>query len=197
MDDVALGAEDGEVVLLHLPAVVALAEVDVTLEDVREGAPVLRQGLGDLGARAELDVDDPDGGVGEVLDRVDAVALARDDLDGGLAVVDLDLGDLGGAEIAVARLARLEVGGEVDPELEADIGAAVWVLAGHLGVDDAAAGGHELQVAGAQGALVPGEVLVVDAALEEVGDGLLSTVRAAIFQLLAGWLCIKKKKKRK
>lgn len=44
-------------------------------------------------------------------------------------------------------------------------------------MDDAAAGGHELEVAGVDGALVAGEVFVVDGAREEVCDCFLATVR--------------------
>lgn len=180
MDILAILVEDDDVVLVNLAAGLALAVVGGTVEDVGEGVPPLGQGLGDLGAGPHLDVEDPDGGVGQVLDRVDAVALARDDLDGSLAVVDLDDGDLGGAQIAVAGLAVLELGGQVDPELEADVGLVVRVLVGHLGVDDAPAGRHELKVAGGEGTAVAGEVLVVDAALHEVGDGLLATVGAGL-----------------
>ena len=165
MDDVAGRVEDGVVVLGDLLLLVAVADADVALEDVGEGVPAGGEGLLDPGAGAELDVEDPDGGVGEVLDGVDAVAAAGDYFNGDLVIVGLDGGDFGGAEVAVARLAGLEVAGQVDPELDADVGAAVGVLARHLGVHDAAAGRHELQVAGGQGAPVAGEVLVVDAAL--------------------------------
>lgn len=50
-------------------------------------------------------------------------------------------------------------------------------MRGHLGVDDAAAGGHELEVAGVDGAFVAGEVFVVDGAAEEVGYCFLAAVR--------------------
>jgi hypothetical protein len=86
-----------------------------------------------------------------------------------LAVVDIDFGDFFRAQIAVAGFAFLELLGQIDPELHANVGAAVGVLAGHLGVHYAFACGHELQVAGFDGAGVAGEVFVVDAALEEVG----------------------------
>ncbi|KAK4667079.1 LOW QUALITY PROTEIN: hypothetical protein QC763_0053680 [Podospora pseudopauciseta] len=58
--------------------------------------------------------------------------------------------------------------GEVNPELQADVGGTIGVLAGHLGVHDAFAGGHELEVARVEGAAVAGEVFVVHAAGEEV-----------------------------
>lgn len=180
MNDIAFLLEKDVVVLLGLFGLGPLADDDVAVENVGEGVPALGEGLGDLCAGAQEEVEQPDGGVGELLDGVDAVALAGDDLDGGAAVVDGDGGDLGGAEVAVAGLAVLELLGQVDPELEADVGSAVVVLAGHLGVDDAAAGGHELQVAGVEGSGVAGEVFVVDDSVEEICDCLLTTVRAGL-----------------
>lgn len=134
--------------------------------------------MSDLCAGAQLEVEQPDGGVRELLDGVDAVALSGDDLDGGAALVGVDGRDLGGAEVSVARLAVLELLGQVDPELEADVGPAVVVLAGHLGVDDASAGGHELQVARVKGSGVACEVFMVDDSVKEVCDCLLATMRA-------------------
>lgn len=179
VDDIAGLLKDDVVVLLHGTLLVLFADEHVALEGIRKGVPVLGQGLDDLAAGADGDVEDPDGRVGEVLDRVDAVALARDDLDGDAVVVDVDGGDLGGAQVAVPRLARLEVRRQVHPQLEPDVGAAVGVLARHLGVHDAPPGRHELQVSRRQGAAVAGKVFVVDAALEEVRDCFLTTVRAA------------------
>lgn len=177
MNDVAILLKDDVVELLNLCAVLSLSIPGAPLEDVGEGVPALWQGLRDAGAGPQDDVEDPHGGVGEVLDRVDAVALAGDDLDGGPAGVDVDGGDLGGAEVPVSRLAGLEALGEIDPQLQADVGLAVVGLAGHLCVHDAPAGRHELQVARVQGALVAGKVLVVRGALEQVRDGLLAAVR--------------------
>lgn len=178
MNNIAFLLEEDVVVLLSLLGLSSLADDDVAVENVGEGVPSLGEGLGDFGAGPQEEVEQPDGGVGELLDGVDAVALAGDDLDGGAAVVDGDGGDLGGAEVAVAGLAVLELLGEVDPELEADVGPAVVVLAGHLGVDDAATGGHELEVAGVEGAGVACEVFVVDDSVEEICDCLLTTVGA-------------------
>jgi len=177
VDVVALLLEDDVVELLDGARLVAGAEDGGAGEGVGEGVPALGQGLGDAAAGADGDVEDPDGGVGQVAHRVDAVRLAGDDLDGDAPLVDGGDGDLGGAQVAVSRLAHLEVLGQVDPELHADVGAAVGVLARHLGVHDAAAGGHELQVAGPDGAAVAGKVLVVDAARQQVRDGLLAAVR--------------------
>lgn len=144
VDFVAFLFKDNVVELLDLCAGSSFAVVGLTVEDVREGVPALGDGLGDLGAGLHGNVEDPDGGVGEVLDRVDAVRLAGDDLDGDLAVVDFYLGNLGGAEIAVAWLAGLELLGEIDPELEADVGASVGVHAGHFCMDYAFTSCHEL-----------------------------------------------------
>jgi hypothetical protein len=171
--------EDDVVELANLGSRIPLAEEGVALKGVGKGIPALGQRLRDLAPWPDGDVEDPHGGVREVLDGVDTVALARDDLDGDLAVVRRDLRDLGGAEVAVAGLAGLEVLGEVDPELQAYVGGAVGVLAGHLGVHYPAPGGHELQVAGVEAPRVAGEIFVVDAALEEVGDGLLAAVWTA------------------
>lgn len=180
MDHVALLLKEDVVILLGLLGVCSLADSDGALKNVGEGVPPLGEGLGDFGAGAQLEVEQPHGGVGQLLDGIDAVALARDDLDGDAPLVGLDLGDLGGAQVAVAGLAVLELLGQVDPELEADVLAAVGLLAGHLGVDDAAAGGHELEVTLVEGAAVAGEVFVVDDAFEEVCDCFLAAVRAEI-----------------
>ena len=106
------------------------------------------------------------------------MTLSGYDLDSNSASVHVDAGHLGGAEVAVPRLAGLQTRGEVDPQLEADIAGAIGVDMGHLGVDDAPAGRHELQVTGAEGALIAGEVFVVHAALQEVGYRLLTPMRA-------------------
>ncbi|KEY78354.1 hypothetical protein N acetyltransferase GCN5 [Aspergillus fumigatus] len=132
-------------------------------ERIRKGIPALRQRLGDATARPDCHVQQPDRSVRQVAHRVDSMRLARDDLDRDAAVVDLHDRDLARAEVAVPRLAHLQLLGQVNPQLQADVGAAVGVLAGHLGVHDAAAGGHELQVAWANGAFVPGKIFVVDA----------------------------------
>ena len=176
VDHVTGAVEDDIVVLAGRLLRAAEAKGGGALEHVGEGVPALRDGLGQLAAGLDVDVEDPDGGVGEVLDAVDAGRLARDDLHLDAPLVGGGAGDLGGAQVAVARLAHLEVLGQVDPELQADVGAAVGVLARHLGVHDAAAGRHELQVARLDGAAVAGEVLVVDGAVQQVCDGLLAAV---------------------
>ena len=60
--------------------------------------------------------------------------------------------------------------------MHTDIGAAVGVLSGHLGVYDASSCRHELEVACVNGAFVAGEVFVVDGAAEEVCDCFLAAV---------------------
>lgn len=144
VDFVAFLFKDNVVELLDLCAGSSFAVVGFTVKDVGEGVPALGDGLRDLGTGLHSNVEDPDGGVGEVLDRVDAVRLTGDDFDGDLAVVDFYLGDLGGAEIAVAWLAGLELLGEIDPELEANVGASVRVHAGHFCMNDASTSCHEL-----------------------------------------------------
>lgn len=170
------------------------------LQRVREGVPSRREFLGDGPARSDRHVEEPHGRVREVLERLDALAAAGDDFDLDLAVVGLCDGDLGGPEIAVPRFARLEVLGEVDPELHANVD--IFGLYGHFGVHDAAAGCHlcggellvfslslwkvgwiwygygtyKLKVAWTDCAFVPREIFMVDSAFEKVRDGLLATV---------------------
>ena len=139
--------EDDVVKLLNLRLGVSLPKEGVALEGVGESIPPRRQRLYYATARFDHEVEDPDGCVREVLDGVDAVALSRDDLDDDLTIVGCGLGDLGGGEVAVARLAQLEVLGQIDPELEPHVGGAVRVLARHFGVHYTAAGCHELQIA--------------------------------------------------
>lgn len=178
MDHIALLFEEDVVILLGPLGLGSLADSNVAFKNVGEGVPPLGKSLGDLCAGPQLEVEQPHGGVGQLLDGVDAVTLARDDFHGDAPLVDVDGGDLGGAQVAVAGLAVLELLGQVDPELEADVLAAVGLLAGHFGVDDAAAGGHELEVALVEGAAVAGEVFVVDDAFEEVCDGFLAAMGA-------------------
>lgn len=134
------------------------------LKRVQKRIEPLGNRLLDPPARLDRDIQQPDGRVRQVLDGINPVALARDDLHADLAVVRLGGGDLLGAQVAVPRLARLELAGEVHPQLQARVGAAVGVLRGHLAVHDPAAGRHELKVARVDGALVAREVLVVEGA---------------------------------
>lgn len=180
MDEVSFSFEDNVVILLNLSALLTLANPGVSIKGIGKGVPPLGKGLRDFGARPKGDIEDPNGCVGEVLDGVYAVALARDDFDGGAAAVDIDGGDLGGAKVAVAWLAGLEMLGKVDPELETDIWATVGGFDGHLSVDDATAGGHELEVAFVEGATLAGEVFVLGATAEDVCDCFLATMRAVV-----------------
>jgi hypothetical protein len=91
------------------------------------------------------------------------------------SAVDLLLGDLLGLDVAVAGGLHLLAGRQVDPELEAVQAAAL--LQRHLGVDDAAPGGHPLGAAAAQVAGVAQVVLVLEIAFQHVGDGLEAPVR--------------------
>ena len=67
-------------------------------------------------------------------------------------------------------------GGQVGPQLEA-VHAAARVALGHLLVENAAAGGHPLHVAGGHAALVAERVAVRDLTGEDVGDGLDAAMR--------------------
>ena len=146
-------------------------------QDVRKRIPALRQRLRDLPPGLDVDIEDPDRGVCEVPNRVDTMRLARDDLDGDTAIVNVGGGDLTGVQVAVPGLAQLQLRRQVHPQLHPHVGATVGVLVRHLRVHDALARGHELQIPGSNGALVSGEILMVHAAGKQVCDGLLAAVR--------------------
>ena len=92
------------------------------------------------------------------------------------AVVVGDLGNFGGLHFLIARRGHLERGGQIGPELEA-VHAAGGIALGHFLMNDAAAGGHPLHVAGGDGAAVAHAVAVLDGAGEDVGDGLDAAMR--------------------
>ena len=176
-DLVALLLEHGIVVLRHRLANRRRGERRRTLKGVSESRPIRRQALLDLAARLDRHVEQPDGRVRQLLQAVHAVRAAGDDLDGDSAVVDGGGGDLGGADVAVPRLAGFEVFGQVDPELHADVAAAVAVVVRHLRVHDAPTGCHELEIARPYGSLVAGEVFMIDGSGEEVRNRLLPSMR--------------------
>ena len=66
--------------------------------------------------------------------------------------------------------------GKIGPQLEA-VHAAACVALGHFLMNDAAAGGHPLHVAGGDGAVVAHAVAVLDGSGEHVGDGLDAAMR--------------------
>ena len=113
---------------------------------------------------------------GDAVDRAGlAPEIAADDADVRAVVVG-DLRDVGGLHFLVARRGHLERRREIGPQLEA-VHAAGRVALGHFLVDDAAAGGHPLDVAGGDGAVVAHAVAVLDGAGEHVGDGLDAAMR--------------------
>src|SRR5262249_57047714 len=87
----------------------------------------------------------------------------------------LRLGESIALEVAVLRTAHLVARGQVQPELQA--GDALGPHLGHLLVEDAAARRHPLDVAGANRALVPERVTVLDLALAHDRDRLDASVR--------------------
>jgi len=77
---------------------------------------------------------------------------------------------------SIAGSHHLVVGGEVRPNLEAPH-EAVLVTPRHFLVDDAAAGGHPLNVARGDDPFVPHAVAVFHPAMDNVGDRLNAPVR--------------------
>lgn len=122
----------------------AVAEGDDAGQGVREGVPALGQFLADLPAGPDGHVEHPDRRVGQISDGIDAMALARDDLDVDPAVVGLHVWDLLGPEISISGFDGLELFGKVHPKLRGNDGSTVPRVSGHLRVHDASSGGHEL-----------------------------------------------------
>jgi len=118
---VALLLEDRVVELRDLLRLGASVPGDFAAERVRESVPACGQGLRDASAGSHCDVEKPDGRVGEFLQAVDAMRLAGDHFDGDFAVGAVVDGDFGAAHVAVARLAGLQVAGEVYPKLHANV----------------------------------------------------------------------------
>ena len=107
-------------------------------------------------------------------DAVDRAALARElaaDDAHARAVVIPDFGNLTARNVLIARRRHLERRRQIRPQLEA-VHAPARVALRHFLMQDAAAGGHPLHVAGAERAVVAEAVAVVDRAGEHVGDGL-------------------------
>ncbi len=102
-----------------------------------------------------------------------AIQLAGDQAHGG-AILALQDGDLPGGDLLVGGTGHLQVGGQVDPQLET-LHLAVDAF-GHLLVQDAAAGGHPLHVARTDDAGVAEAVAVGDGAFQHISDGLDAAV---------------------
>src|SRR6267143_6470177 len=92
------------------------------------------------------------------------------------AVVVLDLRYVRRLYFLVARCGHLQRRRQVRPQLEA-VHAAGRVALGHLLMDDAAAGGHPLDVAGGDGAAIAHAVAVLHGPGKHVGDRLDAAVR--------------------
>src|SRR3974390_766323 len=75
----------------------------------------------------------------------------------------------------VARWSHLQGGGQIGPELKS-VHAPSRVAARHLLVDDARSGGHPLDVACANRALVPHGIAVIDFPRQNISDGLDAAV---------------------
>src|ERR1019366_3100363 len=138
-------------------------------EDVGEGVAggVDGEAFAFAGRDGDVEVDRVGGDAGD--GTFFAPERAADDA-GLRAVVVGDIGDFGRFDFLVMRGGHLERGGEIGPQLEA-VHAARFVALGHFLVDDAAAGGHPLDVACFDGAVVADAVGVIDGAGEDGGDG--------------------------
>lgn len=174
LDAVALGAEHHIMILVNRPRYAFGRENRGSLQRVRECVPPPRKSLFKAPTRLDREIEQPDRGICELLQRIGAERAAGDDLNADFSVCCRSSRNFSAAQVAVARLAGLKLSGEVDPKLHADVGRAVGVLLRHFGVHDPATGGHELQVALVYGAAVAGEIFVVDGAREEVGDCFLA-----------------------
>jgi hypothetical protein len=109
----------------------------------------------------------------------DPADLPGDDAQQRPAVGGGEQADLAGAQVLVGRGLELVDPREVDPELEAVEEAAAdhEVLRRRLDVEDAGAGGHPLGVAVGDAPAATERVLVVEDAVDDVGDGLEAAVR--------------------
>src|SRR5262245_12987291 len=83
------------------------------------------------------------------------------------AIVVHDLGDVACGDVLIAGRGHLERSRKVRPELEA-VHPSIRVALRHLLVEDAAAGGHPLYVAGAEAAAVAEAVAVFNGSGEDI-----------------------------
>ncbi|KAI6757649.1 hypothetical protein HG531_003474 [Fusarium graminearum] len=141
VNNIAFRLENNVVVLLDNTLLVIIANNDLSLEGVGKGVPVGGKRLGDLATGLDLNIEEPDGD---------------------LVVVNLGDWDLWSLEITVARLAGLELLGEIDPELKTNVGAAVGILLGHLCM-------HDTWKIG-EGASVTSKILMVHTTLKKRSD---------------------------
>ena len=145
------------------------------IEDIGKAVAIHldRQGLAFAGRYVDIEISRICG------DAVDGASLApevpADDAHGGAIVIG-DLGDVCTGHILVAGIRHLLGGGQIGPQLKAVHASGVITL-GHLLVQDPRPGGHPLDVAGAEGALIPQAVAMVDGACEHIGNGLDAAVR--------------------
>lgn len=173
-DPIALLREDDIVELLNF----LFPNHHIPDQHIHEHIPAHRQRLGELPARLDSHIENPNRSICQISHRVHAMARPRNNLDIHLPVISFGMWDLFTAQIAVAWLAEFEFGRKVDPELETDARRAVFGDCRHLRMHDSAAGGHELKITGVNGAGVSGEVFMVDGASEEVSYSFLATACA-------------------
>ena len=171
---IALLLKNNVVELPNRHLVGANTKGSASAKGVGKRIPSSRQLLDNASAGLDLNVQQPHGCVRQLLHAIHTMTPPADDLDVYLPFVDVNLRYFGRAEIAVARLALLELLGQIDPELHTN--GSGPVLAWHLGVHYSFAGRHELQVACLDCAGVSCEILMVYGALEKVGYGFLTSV---------------------
>ena len=146
--------------------------------DVGQGVELDGPREPELGAGLHGGVQERDGRVRDAGAGM-APDLAGDQPQQRAAVVVGQERDLTAADVLVAGRGHLQAAGQVHPELDAVEGAADGddLLRGSLLVEDPAARGHPLRVAIGDHAAATVGVLVLEGAVEHVGDGLEPAVR--------------------
>src|SRR6266540_4244842 len=165
------GAVDGE--LAHTHGVALGADRASTREDVDEGVEVGTPRKSKLRAGGEGGVQQADRGVGDAGTLV-ARDLAGDHAEQRAAVGGAEQRDRTAPDVLVARRVPLQLGGQVDPELEAVEQPALEhnLLRRRLNVNQTGTRGHPLRIAVGDEAAAAVGVLVPQDAVDHVGDGL-------------------------
>src|SRR6185437_1458712 len=137
------------------------ADVHAAGRDVREGVVAWRQHRIEDRARRQGHIEHDGLGDRPRDGALDAIAASGNDANAS-AIFNAQIWNVRGRDVAVGGRLHLVARREVDPELES--GHPTAFLLGHLGVDDAAPGGHPLDAARLQQADVADAVVVAHAA---------------------------------